>query len=153
MKTRGFRFERHVRNPLGARVLARIYLGPRTSKGEGMKRKQFEAGTNPCKRKRNVCVYMCERERKSIRARGEKLCERRTKRVCERAASGPSAGEVVALHKRFPTLCGGFGYGSVQATLRITRQLALCNNVSHMAHLVKLCGRPPWNEGRMERGR
>ena len=29
------------------------------------------------------------------------------------------------------------------AALRIPRQLALYNNVSHMAHLVKLCGRPP----------
>lgn len=115
MKTRGFRFERHVRNPLGARVLARIYLGPRTSKGEGTKRKRFARirGRDEPVQKKKKRVYICERERKSIRARGEKLCEKRTKRVCERAASGPSAGEVVALHKRFPTLCGGFGYGSV----------------------------------------
>lgn len=60
MKTRGFRFERHVRNPLGARVLAGIYLGRAKKRG----RKEsgspgFEAEKNP--RKRNVCVY--ERER------------------------------------------------------------------------------------------
>lgn len=114
MKTRGFRFERHVRNPLGARVLAKIYLGPRTSKGEGTKRKRFARirGRDEPVQKKKKRVYICVRERERVFAREEKS-ERRTKRVCERAASGPSAGEVVALHKRFPTLCGGFGYGSV----------------------------------------
>lgn len=74
MKTRGFRFERHVRNPLGARVLARIYLGPRTSKGEGTKRKRFAGirGRDESVQKKKKRVYICERERKSIRARGEK---------------------------------------------------------------------------------
>lgn len=83
MKTRGFRFERHVRNPLGARVLARIYLGPRTSKGEGTKRKQFEAGTNPCKRKRNVYIYVKERER--VFAREEKTYAKEGRSECANA--------------------------------------------------------------------
>lgn len=117
MKTRGFRFERHVRNPLGARVLAGIYLGRAKKRG----RKEsgspgFEAEKNP--KEKETCVY--ERERvfaredwKTYAKEKEREHRRRMKRVCERAASGPCAREVVALHKRFPTLCGGFGYGSV----------------------------------------
>lgn len=92
----------------------------RTSKEEGPKRKRFARirGRKEPKRKRNVCVY--ERERvfaredwKTYAKEKERDHRRRMKRVCERAASGPCAREVVALHKRFPTLCGGFGYGSV----------------------------------------
>lgn len=118
MKTRGFRFERHVRNPLGARVLAGIYLGRAKKRG----RKEsgspgFEAEKNP--KEKETCVCMREREYsrgedwKTYAKEKEREHRRRMKRVCERAASGPCAREVVALHKRFPTLCGGFGYGSV----------------------------------------
>lgn len=119
MKTRGFRFERHVRNPLGARVLAGIYLGRAKKRG----RKEsgspgFEAEKNPKEKETCVCMrereYSRERTGKPMQKRKrEREHRRRMKRVCERAASGPCAREVVALHKRFPTLCGGFGYGSV----------------------------------------
>lgn len=119
MKTRGFRFERHVRNPLGARVLAGIYLGRAKKRG----RKEsgspgFEAEKNPKEEETCVCTrereYSRERTGKPMQKRKrEREHRRRMKRVCERAASGPCAREVVALHKRFPTLCGGFGYGSV----------------------------------------
>lgn len=79
MKTRGFRFERHVRNPLGARVLAGIYLGRAKKRG----RKEsgspgFEAEKNP--KEKETCV--CVRERESIRARGlENLCKRERERA------------------------------------------------------------------------
>lgn len=87
MKTRGFRFERHVRNPLGARVLARIYLGPRTSKGEGTKRKRFAGirGRDESVQKKKKRVYICVRERERVFAREEKSCAKEGRSECANA--------------------------------------------------------------------
>lgn len=68
-------------------------------------------------------------------------------RVCERAASGPPRSR--ELHKGFPPLFFSFLSSPLsrkradRSALRNARSLVLYNNVSHMAHLVKLCGRPP----------
>lgn len=85
MKTRGFRFERHVRNPLGARVLAGIYLGRAKKRG----RKEsgspgFEAEKNP--KEKETCV--CMKEREYSRERTGKPMQKRKR---ERASSKDEA--------------------------------------------------------------
>lgn len=86
MKTRGFRFERHVRNPLGARVLAGIYLGRAKKRG----RKEsgspgFEAEKNP--KEKETCV--CTREREYSRGEDWKTYAKEKER--ERASSKDEA--------------------------------------------------------------
>lgn len=81
MKTRGFRFERHVRNPLGARVLAGIYLGRAKKRG----RKEsgspgFEAEKNP--KEKETCACMKEREYSRERT-GKPMQKRKRESIVE----------------------------------------------------------------------
>lgn len=90
MKTRGFRFERHVRNPLGARVLAGIYLGRAKKRG----RKEsgspgFEAEKNPKEKE----TYVCMKEREYSRERTGKPMQKRERASSKDEASVRTRGE------------------------------------------------------------